>query len=86
MRWFSRLSKENGKRHVAKAVGYRIFASYGVTPFLASVSLYIKTHWHLTATEFIIILATLEFVAKLPAYVVFETITSHILWGYRNGN
>ena len=69
---------ETSKRSFVKAITYRAYQSFVVTPIIA----YILTGDFLLAFKFSI----LEFLVKIPAYYLFERLWSLIPHGYRHEN
>ena len=69
---------ETSKRSFIKAITYRAYQSFVITPIIA----YILTRDFLLAFKFSI----LEFLVKIPAYYLFERLWSLIPHGYRHEN
>ncbi|MCD6301227.1 MAG: DUF2061 domain-containing protein [Staphylothermus sp.] len=67
---------ESNKRSLAKAITYRLYQSFIITPIIA----YLLTNNPSFALKFGII----EFAIKIPAYYVFERIWALIPHGYKN--
>ncbi len=70
--------KESNKRSIIKAITYRLYQSFIVTPIIA----YILTGDLNFALKFGII----EFIVKIPAYYVFERTWALIPHGYKINN
>ena len=69
--WFH----ETNKRSLIKAITYRVYQSFVITPIIA----YVLTGNTLLAFKF----SLLEFLVKIPAYYLFERLWSLIPHGYR---
>ena len=66
---------ETNKRSFAKALTYRIYQSFMVSPLI----LYLLTHNLVITLSF----SLAEFLVKIPAYYLFERIWSLIKHGYK---
>lgn len=66
--------RESSKRSIIKAITYRLYQSFIITPIIA----YIITGNVEVAVKFSI----LEFLVKIPAYYLFERIWALIPHGY----
>lgn len=68
--------RESSKRSIIKAITYRLYQSFIITPIIA----YIITGNVEVAVKFSI----LEFLVKIPAYYLFERIWALIPHGYES--
>jgi len=68
--------RESNKRSLAKAITYRLYQSFVITPIIA----YVITG----NAEITVKLSILEFLVKIPAYYLFERIWALIPHGYKS--
>ncbi len=68
-------SRETGGRSLVKAITYRLYQSFIITPIIA----YVLSGDPVFSFKF----GLLEFFVKIPAYYLFERIWSLIPHGYR---
>lgn len=68
---------ESNKRSIAKAVTYRFYQSFLISPFIA----FALTQDLMLGIKF----GILEIIVKIPTYYLFERIWSAVRHGYKGG-
>ncbi len=74
---FTRESREDWSRSLAKSISYRLYQSFIISPLIL---------WFLTGNPVLCLKFGLtEFIVKIPSYYLFERVWSRISYGYRRG-